>query len=139
MRSPRVALVSASTGIQAGGAEAYTCATARGLRAEGVPVSVIHGRGASCPCDEIGATHLTGRLLSRHGALSTLLRRLGVYSATRTSPYDLEVITRGLFSPHSWKVLRDFDLVEVQYATEALFFRFASASAPSPASRSAPL
>ena len=100
MRSPRVALVSASTGIQAGGAEAYTCATARGLRAEGVPVSVIHGRGASCPCEEIGATHLTGRLLSRNSALSTLLRRLGVYRATRTSPYDLEVVTRGLFSPH---------------------------------------
>jgi glycosyltransferase involved in cell wall biosynthesis len=128
MSLPKVALVSASTGVQAGGAEAYTFATASGLRAMGVPVTLFHGKGSECPCVAMGATHETGRMLSRGGATSTLLRRLGVFRATRTSPYDLEVISRGLLSPHSWKLLRDFDVVEVQYATETLFLRYADPS-----------
>jgi spore coat protein SA len=129
MNLPRVALVSASAGVQAGGAEAYTFATAGGLRAMGVPLTLLHGRDATCPCQKMGAKHATGRLLSRNGFTSMLLRRLRIFRATRTSPYDLEVISRGLLSTHSWKVLRDFDLVEVQYATETLFFRYASPSA----------
>jgi glycosyltransferase involved in cell wall biosynthesis len=129
MSFPRVALFSASAGIQAGGAEAYTFATAGGLRSMGVPVTLLHGQGTACPCNEIGAEHATGRLLSRAGVTSTLLRRLGVFRATRTSPYDLEVISRGLFSPHSWKLLSDFDVLEVQYAMETLFFHYANSSA----------
>jgi glycosyltransferase involved in cell wall biosynthesis len=34
-----------------------------------------------------------------------------------------------LLSGHSWNVLADFDVMEVQYATEVLFFRFARPSA----------
>jgi glycosyltransferase involved in cell wall biosynthesis len=129
MSFPRVALFSASTGVQAGGAEAYTFATARGLRDAGVPVTVIHGKGAECPCAAMGAAHATGRVLSRDGGLSRLLRRLGVYRLTRTSPYDLEVLSRGLFSGHRLNLLADFDVIEVQYSTEALFFRFANPAA----------
>jgi spore coat protein SA len=129
MSLPRVALISASAGIQAGGAEAYTFATAGGLRAMGVPVTLLHGRGTACPCNEIGAKHATGPLLSRGGVTSTLLRRLGVFRATHTSPYDLEVISRALFSPHGWKLLRDFDIVEVQYASETPLLRYAHPSA----------
>jgi glycosyltransferase involved in cell wall biosynthesis len=125
MSLPKVALVSASTGVQAGGAEAYTFATAGGLRALGVPVTLFHGKGSECPCLAMGARHETGRLLSRGGFASTLLRRLGMFRATRTSPYDLEVVSRGLLSPRSWKLLRDFDVVEVQYATETPFLRYA--------------
>jgi glycosyltransferase involved in cell wall biosynthesis len=129
MSLPRVALLSASAGVQAGGAEAYTFATAGGLRAMGAPVTLFHGRGDRCPCAEMGAKHATGPLLSRDGGVGTLLRRLGVFRATRISPYDLEVISRGVLSPHSWKLLRHFDVVEVQYAAETLFFRYAHPAA----------
>jgi glycosyltransferase involved in cell wall biosynthesis len=125
MKLPRVALLSSSAGIQAGGAEAYTFATAAGLRRLGVPVTVIHGKGPACPCHQMGASHATGPVVSRASRLIALLRNSGIFRATRTSPYDLEVISRGLLSPHPWKLLGDFDLVEVQYATEALLLRYA--------------
>jgi glycosyltransferase involved in cell wall biosynthesis len=133
MSLPRIAFVSASAGIQAGGAEAYTFATASGLRARGVPVTILHGaqhgQNGECPCQAMGADHWTGPILPRAGAASTLLRRMGAFRATRTSPYDLEAIWRDLFSPHGWDVLREFDVVEVQYATETLLFRYARRSA----------
>src|SRR5207244_3695802 len=119
----RVALFSASTGVQAGGAEAYTFATARGLRAAGVAVTIVHGKGGECPCNAMGAAHATGPVLSRDGWISRALRGIGVYRSTRTSPYDLEVISRGLLSGHSWDVLTHFDVVEVQYSSEVFFFR----------------
>src|SRR4051794_1432707 len=129
MNAPRIGLLSASSGVQAGGAEAYTFAAARGLCATGAAVTVIHGRGSDCPCTSMGAEHVTGPVWSRDGALSSVLRRAGAYRATRTSPYDLEVFSRGILSPHRWDVLSTFDVIEVQYATEAVFFRFARRSA----------
>ena len=129
MSLPRIALFSASTGVQAGGAEAYTFSVARGLRAEGAPVTVVHGQGCECPCAAMGADHAVGPLFSRDARVSRLLRRVGAYRLTRTSPYDLEVISRGLLSRHSWDLLRNFDVMEVQYAAEVLFFRFAAPGA----------
>src|SRR4051812_20254221 len=108
MSFPRIGLFSASSGVQAGGAEAYTFAAARGLCAAGAAVTIIHGRGSECPCAAMGAEHATGPVWSRDSTISNLLRRIGVYRATRTSPYDLEVLSRGLLSGHSWSVLADF-------------------------------
>src|SRR5262249_31600365 len=123
MNQPRVALISTSAGTQSEETDARTFNAARGLRAAGVPVAVIHGKIPECPCENIGVRHATGRVLGREGWVSRTLRGLGIYGLTNTSPGDLEVVSRILLSGHSWKLLSDFDVVQAQYAAEVLFFR----------------
>jgi glycosyltransferase involved in cell wall biosynthesis len=124
---PRIALLSSSAGVKSGGAESYTFGVAHSLRTLGAQVCIFHGQGGiACPCESIGVTHECGSIVSRDSRTSRLLSALRIYRATRTSPYDLEVVSRLLLSAGKWRPLTSFDVVEVQYPTEAIFFRLCS-------------